>query len=91
MDVSRLKALGSTAMIGLENGFANAYRWFFRALQKQALELRQADGRGVMPEWMLELIERPVAGSYDLAHLKAIHRHLFQDVYDWAGELRTVN
>ncbi len=29
-------------------------------------------------------------GSFDLAHLRAIHRHLFQDVYDWAGELRTV-
>lgn len=28
--------------------------------------------------------------SYDLAHLRAIHRHLFQDVYDWAGEIRTV-
>jgi len=30
------------------------------------------------------------AGSFDLTHLRAIHRHLFQDVYDWAGELRTV-
>lgn len=30
------------------------------------------------------------AGGFDLAHLRAIHRHLFQDVYDWAGELRTV-
>ena len=30
------------------------------------------------------------SGSFDLAHLRAIHRHLFQDVYDWAGELRTV-
>jgi cell filamentation protein len=29
-------------------------------------------------------------GSFDLAHLRAIHHHLFQDVYDWAGELRTV-
>lgn len=29
-------------------------------------------------------------GGFDLAHLCAIHRHLFQDVYDWAGELRTV-
>jgi len=29
-------------------------------------------------------------GSFDLSHLQAIHRHLFQDVYDWAGELRTV-
>lgn len=29
-------------------------------------------------------------GAFDLAHLQAIHGHLFQDVYDWAGELRTV-
>jgi cell filamentation protein len=29
-------------------------------------------------------------GDFDLAHLQAVHRHLFQDVYDWAGELRTV-
>jgi cell filamentation protein len=29
-------------------------------------------------------------GTFDLTHLRAIHRHLFQDVYDWAGELRTV-
>jgi cell filamentation protein len=29
-------------------------------------------------------------GAFDLQHLRAIHRHLFQDVYDWAGELRTV-
>lgn len=29
-------------------------------------------------------------GDFDLKHLKAIHKHLFQDVYDWAGEIRTV-
>ncbi|MDT4853357.1 putative adenosine monophosphate-protein transferase fic [compost metagenome] len=28
---------------------------------------------------------------YDLASLKRIHRQLFQDIYDWAGELRTVD
>ncbi|HEX4366285.1 MAG TPA: Fic family protein [Rhodopila sp.] len=30
------------------------------------------------------------SGRFGLTHLRAIHRHLFQDVYDWAGELRTV-
>lgn len=30
------------------------------------------------------------SGKFDLAHLKAIHRHLFQDIYDWAGEIRMV-
>ena len=29
-------------------------------------------------------------GAFDLPHLRAIHRHLFQDIYDWAGEIRTV-
>jgi cell filamentation protein len=29
-------------------------------------------------------------GRFDLDHLRTIHRHLFQDVFDWAGELRTV-
>ncbi|HVN04904.1 MAG TPA: Fic family protein [Bryobacteraceae bacterium] len=38
-----------------------------------------------------ELIERPVAGTFNIAHLKAIHRHIFQDVYGWAGQFRTVN
>ena len=28
--------------------------------------------------------------AYDLARLTAIHQHLFQDVYEWAGMLRTV-
>lgn len=30
------------------------------------------------------------AGNLDFAHFKAIHGHLFQDVYDWAGKIRTV-
>jgi fido (protein-threonine AMPylation protein) len=34
----------------------------------------------------LELIECPLSGLFGLAHLKGIHRYLFQDVYEWAGE-----
>ncbi|WP_208249028.1 Fic family protein [Rhizobium sp. T1470] len=30
-------------------------------------------------------------GDFDLAHLQAIHKHLFQDVYEWAGQVRTVD
>jgi cell filamentation protein len=37
------------------------------------------------------LIEKPMPGRFDLEHLKAIHRYIFQDVYEWAGHLRTVN
>lgn len=39
----------------------------------------------------IELNMIPIKGTFDLNHLKAIHKHLFQDVYPWAGELRTVN
>lgn len=38
-----------------------------------------------------ELNRKPIDGKFDLDHLKAIHRHLFQDVYAWVGEIRTVN
>ena len=37
----------------------------------------------------LELLRRPVEGDFDTAHLKAIHKHLFKDVYPWAGRFRT--
>jgi cell filamentation protein len=29
-------------------------------------------------------------GAFDLRHLQSVHRHLFQDIYEWAGEIRTV-
>lgn len=30
------------------------------------------------------------SGRLSVRHFRAIHRHLFQDVYTWAGQLRTV-
>ena len=30
------------------------------------------------------------AGNLDAVHHLAVHRHLFQDVYAWAGQIRTV-
>lgn len=53
-----------------------------------ALDAFEADATAVR---MLELLEQPIPGTYDFAHLCAMHRHLFQDVYEWAGEIRTVD
>ena len=39
----------------------------------------------------LELIECPLSGLFDIEHLRGIHRYLFQDVYEWAGDFRTVD
>ncbi len=30
-------------------------------------------------------------GNFDFSHYKAIHKYLFNELYDWAGEIRTVN
>lgn len=58
-------------------------------LQDQAaLDAFEADATAIR---LLELVEHPIQGKFDLAHLLAVHRHLFQDVYDWAGQLRTVD
>lgn len=56
---------------------------------------------GIRDQGALETIEReyvvlrmlgglPNPKTFDLAHLQALHRHLFQDVYKWAGDVRTV-
>ena len=34
---------------------------------------------------------QPSFNQFNLEHLKSIHYHLFQDLYDWAGELRQVD
>jgi cell filamentation protein len=34
--------------------------------------------------------ESPVHATYDLPHLCAIHRRIFGDIYEWAGQIRTV-
>ena len=40
---------------------------------------------------LLEHTQNPIQGSFDLAHLCKIDSYLFQDVYDWAGEVRSVD
>lgn len=40
---------------------------------------------------LIQLTDRPPKATGDLDELRAIHRQLFQDVYAWAGEVRTVD
>ena len=53
---------------------------------RDAAELDRAERRLVVQR----ALEGIPTGNFDLKHLKAIHRHLFQDVYEWAGQTRTV-
>ena len=59
---------------------------------KNKLDLRDA---GELADFEAEVSdtrsdEEAPGGNLDFTHFKAIHHHLFQDVYDWAGEIRTV-
>ena len=38
-----------------------------------------------------KLEDTPIDGAFDFDHYRAIHRFLFSDLYDWAGEIRTVD
>jgi cell filamentation protein len=38
----------------------------------------------------IRILEPPPEGDFDTVHYCSLHRHLFQDVYEWAGSYRTV-
>lgn len=57
-------------------------------VSKEALNAAE---REITSMRMGELSIYPVKGNFNLQHLQEIHRFLFQDVYPWAGQLRTVN
>ena len=37
------------------------------------------------------LDQQPIPGGFDFDHYKHIHQFLFCDLYDWAGQIRTIN
>ena len=39
---------------------------------------------------LAELQASPIRGGFDASHLQEIHRYLYQDIFDWAGELRRI-
>src|SRR5215831_3823059 len=53
-------------------------------------ELEAFEGRSTHRR-LAELIETPLSGRFDIAHFTAIHRYIFQDVFEWAGQFRTVD
>jgi len=40
---------------------------------------------------LAEMSENPLPGDYGLAHLCDMHGYVFNDLYSWAGELRTID
>ena len=46
---------------------------------------------GLTTQRLYSLQDKPIQGDFDLAHLKAIHKAVLGDLYDWAGQERSVN
>lgn len=53
-------------------------------------ELYEAE-RELVSLRIYELNENPLRGNFDFDYLKSIHKYLFQDVYNWAGDIRNCN
>lgn len=56
---------------------------------RTASELETAE-REITHVALILLRESPVQPSYDLAHLQTMHERIFGDIYEWAGQIRTV-
>jgi cell filamentation protein len=50
----------------------------------------EAAEREITHAALILLDESPVSPSYDLSHLREIHMRIFGDIYEWAGQIRTV-
>ena len=50
----------------------------------------EAAEREITHAALILLDESPVSPSYDLPHLQEIHKRIFGDIYEWAGQSRTV-
>ena len=57
---------------------------------RDAEELKELEARSTMGN-LVYLQLHPISGKFDFKHLKEIHRFIFQDVYDWAGKVRTID
>ena len=50
----------------------------------------EAAEREITHAALILLDESPVSLSYNLSHLQEIHKRIFGDVFQWAGQIRTV-
>lgn len=74
------------------DAFDDPYAYPGTTVLKNILDLRDPDTLEAFEVEISTLrAEEPLPeGTFDAAHYCAVHHHLFQDVYDWAGQYRTV-
>lgn len=60
-------------------------------LNIQVNKLLSEAERKIISKRQSELQVKPIKGNFDLVHLQKIHKHIFRDIYPFAGGLRNVN
>lgn len=60
----------------------------FDLLEQDQLDAFEAD---ITLARIISIENNPIQGNFDFNHLKRIHFEIFQDIYDWAGEVRRVD
>lgn len=73
--------------------FSRLNRCLNSRVLKNKLDIRENEGLDIAERLLVRI--RVAAGTplsnFDFTHLRSIHRHLFQDIYEWVGELRQVD
>jgi cell filamentation protein len=74
------------------DAFEDPYAYSGTSVLQNCLDIRDA---GILEAFEVEIstlrAEEPLPhGTFDPVHYCSVHRHLFQDVYEWAGQYRTV-
>ena len=69
------------------------YFYYGTEILKNKLNIRDQEElnnkeRSLVSLRMSELNQSPIPGDFDLEHLKSINKYLFQDLYEWAGDIR---
>ena len=54
---------------------------------RKQIDLNTAE-RQITALKIAELERNPLIGNFDLKHIQAIHKFIFSDIYDWAGQVR---
>jgi cell filamentation protein len=72
--------------------FDDPYCYLGTGVLRNLKDLRSADALEAfeVASFILRTRDKLPTGKFDPAHYRAIHHHLFQDVYDWAGQYRTI-
>ena len=62
----------------------------YNRLKLRSAAALEAAEREITHAALILLDESPVSPGHDLPHLREIHRRIFGDIYEWAGQIRTV-